>query len=102
LLKATSILGLSVGGVGITVELVLLAQGVFSVGAVATLELISLFSMLLIFPFLSALSLLFVSVRDEQRNILGFLCLIGSIAALPVAYFFLFFFYCSAIHSTCS
>ena len=59
-------------------------------------------SFLFIVPFLSALGLLFLPLKDDQRDILGFVALISSIVASVPTYFFLFFLYCNTIHSTCS
>ena len=64
--------------------------------------LLALLSLPFIVTFLSALGLLFLPLKDDQRDILGFVALIGSIVAWIPTYYLGLILYCNTIHSTCS
>ncbi len=110
LLKATSLLGLAVGGTGTVAEIILLiillstalSQGSLSFPDPSALIFFALLSLPFIVTFLSALGLLFLPLKDDQRDILGFVALIGSIVAWIPTFYFGLFLYCYTIHSTCS
>ena len=69
---------------------------------IAALESLAIFSAVIIIPLLSALGLLLLPLKAEQRGILGFISLLGSMFAMIPAFFFLSTFYCMITHSTCS
>jgi hypothetical protein len=106
LLKATSLLGLAVGGTGIVAEIILLSttlsQGSLSFTDPSALIILALVSSSFIVPLISALCLLILPLKDEQRDILGFVALIGSMVAWIPTYYFGLILYCNMIHSTCS
>jgi len=98
------LLGLAIGGTGTVAATILLSTAISqgSLSLASALITLALLSLLFIVPFLSALGLLFLPLKDDQRDILGFVALISSIVASVPTYFFLFFLYCNTIHSTCS
>ena|SRR5712692_866815 len=89
LLKASSILGLVIGGIGSWETLPLVGRGLLASFLFPIyLPIIVLIVILLLFggplAFVSALCLTLLLLNDEQNNILGFLCLMGSVTALVV------------------
>src|SRR6266571_9375487 len=77
--------GLAVGGTGTVAEIILLiillstalSQGSLSFPDPSALIFLALLSLPFIVTFLSALGLLFLPLKDDQRDILGFVALIG-------------------------
>ena len=104
--KGVSIIGLVVGGVGTLAWAIFITELFYSSQGgsgfeITALEIFTTVTILFLVPLLSALGLLLLPLKDEQRGILGFISLIGAICAMLPAYFLLFFVYCSATHSTC-
>ncbi len=96
LLKASSILGLVIGGIGSWKTLSLVGPGLPSaffspiyLPGIVFLLILLLFGGPLAFA--SALCLTLLSLTDEQNDVLGFLSLMGSITALVVLPFFALF-----------
>src|SRR5437667_3076627 len=106
LLKATSLVGLAVGGTGIVAEIVLLStvlsQWSLSFRDPSGMIILALLSSSFLLPLISALCLLILPLKDEQRDILGFVALISSIVAWIPTYYVGLILYCNTIHSTCS
>ena len=96
-IRVSSLLGIVSGGSGIMALGFLAVQEAYYVQIV----LASLLPLLLI-PLLTGLSLLFLSLTNEQRGVLGFVCFVSSLFMMVADYFLLFFAYCLAVHSTCS
>jgi hypothetical protein len=95
-IRVSSLLGIVSGG-----------SGIISLGFLATQEayyvqIVLAPLLLLLIPLLTGLSLLFLKLTNEQRGVLGFVCLVGSMFVVVADYFLLFFAYCLAVHSTCS
>lgn len=104
--KGVSVIGLIVGSAGIFVIAFLTNHGFSIQGGsnfdITTVMILAIASILFLVPPLSALCLLLLPLKDEQRGILSFVSLIVSIfAALPV-YIVFFVVYCSAIRSSCT
>jgi hypothetical protein len=101
-IRVSSLLGIVSGGSGIIALSFLAIQQEYYV-QVAFLEIvIAPLLLLLLIPLLTGLSLLFVSLTNEQRGVLGFICFVSSLVIMVADYFLLFFAYCLAVHSTCS
>ena len=105
--RLVSVIGLAVGGIGTLAWAILIVEGLVSSRGdsgfeIAAMEIIAFVSILFLVPLLSAVGLLLLPLRDEQRDVLGFLSLIGGTVAMPPAYIIFFAIYCSATHSTCS
>ena len=64
--------------------------------------ILALLSSSFLLPLISALCLLILPLKDEQRDILGFVALISSIVAWIPTYYVDLILYCNTIHSTCS
>jgi hypothetical protein len=101
-IRVSSLLGIVSGGSGITALGFLVIQQAYYV-QVALLEIVvaPLFLLLLI-PLVTGLSLLFLSLTNDQRGVLGFVCFVSSMFVVVADDFVLFFAYCLAVHSTCS
>ena len=98
-------LGLAIGSTGAVAETILLIPFIlaifeepFSPGWI----ILALVVGAVLVPFLSALGLLFLPLKDYQRDVLGFVTFISSVVASLPTYYSLFFLYCDTIHSTCS
>ena len=110
LLRTTSLLGLAIGGTGTVVETILLIpvlipaifERPFYPPNFSGWIILALVAAAVLVPFLSALGLLFLPLKDDQRDILGYVTLISSVVALLPTYYFLFFLYCDTTHATCS
>ncbi len=88
LLKASSIVGLTVGGIGSWKTFSILS---LTVPPIPWALLVFLVMFLLLggpLAFVSSLCLVFLKLSDEQNDILGFLSLIGSVSILVVLPFF--------------
>jgi len=98
--------GLAVGGTGIVAEIVLLStvlsQWSLSFRDPSGMIILALLSSSFLLPLISALCLLILPLKDEQRDILGFVALISSIVAWIPTYYVGLILYCNTIHSTCS
>lgn len=99
-------LGLAIGGTGTVAETILLIPAIipaiFEVRISQGWIILALVAAAVLVPLLSALGLLFLPLKNDQRDILGFVTLISSVVASLPAYFFLFFLYCDTTHATCS
>jgi len=106
LLKTTSLVGLAVGGTGIVAEIILLSTALsqlsLSFRDPSAMIILALLSSSFLLPLISALCLLILPLKDEQRDILGFVALISSIVAWIPTYYLGLILYCNTIHSTCS
>ncbi|OLE87344.1 MAG: hypothetical protein AUF79_14470 [Crenarchaeota archaeon 13_1_20CM_2_51_8] len=99
-------MGLAVGGTGIVAEIILLStvlsQWSLSFRDPSAMIILALLSSSFLLPLISALCLLILPLKDEQRDILGFVALISSIVAWIPTYYLGLILYCNTIHSTCS
>ena len=94
LLKASSILGLIAGGIGSTKTISLVGLTVPTFVSQASWAAIVFVTLILLLggplAFVSSLCLVLLRLTDEQKNILGFLSVMGSISILVVLpHFFL-------------
>ena len=94
------------GGTGIVAEIILLStvlsQWSLSFRDASAMIILALLSSSFLLPLISALCLLILPLKDEQRDILGFVALISSIVAWIPTYYVGLILYCNTIHSTCS
>jgi hypothetical protein len=101
-IRLSSLLGIVSGGSGIIALGFLAIQQEYYV-QVALLEIVvAPLLLLLLIPLLTGLSLLFISLTNDQRGVLGFVCLVSAMFVVVADDFLLFFAYCFAVHSTCS
>src|SRR5437667_5907757 len=105
LLKTTSLVGLAMGGTGIVAEIILLStvlsQWSLSFRDPSGMIILALLSSSFLLPLISALWLLILPLKDEQRH--SRLCRTHQLdRRMDPTYYVGLILYCNTIHSTCS
>ena len=96
-IRLSSLLGIVSGGSGTIALGLLAAQEPYYIQI-----LLALLLPLLLIPLLTGLLLVFLKLTNEQRGVLGFICLVSSLFIMVADNFLLYFAYCVTVHSTCS
>ena len=91
--KGVTLLGLAVGGVGTLAWANFIAAGSLSPQGGADYLFFAFISVVILTPLVSALGLLLLPLKAEQRGILGFIALVGSFFVLLLPLLFQFAFY---------